>query len=95
MFGIILLLISTVIGLTIGSTHLYNENEKLRQIEWLYRSERILYRTDEEQKVLLNKEKDFLKGTWQEQDSIKDSIRYFETHRQLDKAYIYFDPTKE
>lgn len=75
MFGIILVLVAAVIGLTIGCTHLYNENDKLRQIEWLYRSELILYRTDEEQKILLNKEKDFLKGTWQEQDRIKGRIR--------------------
>ena len=94
-FGIILLLLTAVIGLTIGCTHLYNENEELHKIEWLYRSERILYHTDEEQKILLNKEKDFLKGTWQEQDSIKDRIRYFEIQRQLDKTYLYFYPSEE
>lgn len=94
-FGIILLLLTTVIGLTIGCTHLYNENEKLRQEEWMYRYLRTCFTTDKAQKDLVNLERDFYRGSWQEQDSIKDNIHWREQHYHLDKTFLHFYPTGE
>lgn len=94
-FGIILLLLSTVIGLTIGCAHLYNENEELRKTEWLYRGQRNGHISEEAQKLLINREKEFFTGSKHEQDSIKDNIRYWEHERGLDKMFLYFAPTEE
>lgn len=94
-FGILLLLLSTVIGLTIGCTHLYNENEELRKTEWLYRGQRNGHISEEAQKLLMNREKEFFTGSKHEQDSIRDNIRYWEHERGLDKMFLYFAPTEE
>lgn len=80
---------------TIDCSNLHNEHEKLRKIEWLYHSERILYNTDKEQKILLIKEKDFLKGAWKELYNIKYRLRHFETQHQLDKTHLYVYQTEE
>lgn len=94
-FGIILLLLTTVIGLTIGCVHLYSENDKLRQEEWMYRYVRTCFTTDNAQKDLVNLERDFYRGSWQEQDSIKENIRWREQHYHLDKTFLHFYPTEE
>ncbi len=43
----------------------------------------------------MNTERDFIMGTWQVRDSIKDNIRYWEKERGLDKTYLYFNPTEK
>ena len=94
-WGIFLVLVTAVIGLAIGCTHLYNENDKLREEEWVYRYFRTSFQDDDGQKYLINTERDFYRGTWQEQDSIKDYIRWREQHYGLDKTFLHFYPTEE
>ncbi len=38
---------------------------------------------------------DFYRGAWQEQDGIKDNIRWREQHYGLDKTFLHFYPTEE
>ena len=45
--------------------------------------------------LLINHEKDFFTGTPQEQDSIKDVIRYWEHKGGYDKTFLYFAPTED
>ena len=71
------------------------ENNHLKQIEWLYREQRILYSTEDDQKILINRERAFLRGSVTEQDSIKDLVRYWEDKRGLDDTFLYFAPTEE
>lgn len=82
-------------GFGYGFFHLLNENSKLKDVEWLYRRERTLYKTDKERQLLLNHERDFFMGTAHEQDSIKDVIRYWERKGDFDKTYLYFNPTEK
>ncbi|MFG6385307.1 MAG: hypothetical protein K1V80_02360 [Muribaculaceae bacterium] len=51
--------------------------------------------SEEAQKLLMNREKEFFTGNKHEQDSIKDNIRYWEHERGLDKMFLYFAPTDE
>lgn len=94
-WGFFLVLVAAVIGFTIGCTHLYNENEELRKTEWLYRGQRNGHISEEAQKLLMNREKEFFTGSKHEQDSIKYNIRYWEHERGLDKMFLYFAPTEE
>lgn len=82
-------------GFGYGFFHQLNENSKLKDVEWLYRRERTLYKTDKERQLLLNHERDFFMGTAHEQDSIKDVIRYWERKGDFDKTYLYFNPTEK
>lgn len=82
-------------GFGYGFFHQLNENSKLKDVEWLYRRERTLYKTDKERQLLLNHERDFFMGTAHEQDSIKDVIRYWERKGNFDKTYLYFNPTEK
>ena len=67
-------------GFGYGFFHLLDQNTRLTEIEWLYRRHRTYYRTEEEKGIISNTERDFLTGTPQEQDSIKNLIRHWE-HR--------------
>ena len=51
--------------------------------------------TEENQKILINRERDFLRGTSAEQDSIKNLVRYWEEKRGLDETFLYFSPTED
>jgi hypothetical protein len=51
--------------------------------------------SEEMQKLLINREREFFTGSKYEQDSIKRNIRYWEHERGLDKLFLYFDPTEE
>lgn len=82
-------------GFGYGFFYQLNENSKLKDVEWLYRNQRTAYKTDEARQFLMNIERDFMTGTWQERDSIKNNIRYWEKERGLDKTYLYFNPTEE
>ena len=81
-------------GFGYGFFYQLNGNSKLRDVEWLYRNQRTAYKTEESRQYLINTERDFIMGTWQERDSIKDNIRYWEKERGLDKTYLYFNPTE-
>lgn len=81
-------------GFGYGFFYQLNENSKLKDVEWLYRRERIMYDTDKEKQLLINHERDFLSGSWQKRDSIKSLVRYWEKKRGLDKTYLYFNPSE-
>lgn len=91
MFAVLLLAAG---GFGYGFFYQLNENSKLRDVEWLYRNQRTAYKTEKSRQLLMNIERDFIMGTWQERDSIKDNIRYWEKERGLDKTYLYFNPTE-
>ena len=82
-------------GFGYGFFYLLDQNSRLREIEWLYRRERSLYRTEKDRQLLINHEKDFFTGIPQEQDSIKDLIRYWEHKGGYDKTFLYFAPTED
>ena len=81
-------------GFGYGFFYLLDQNGRLREIEWLYRRERTLYRTEKDRQLLINHEKDFFTGTPQEQDSIKDLIRYWEHEGGYDKPASTSPPPK-
>lgn len=78
-----------------GFFYLLGQNDKLTEVEWLYRRERTLYKSEEELRLLLNHEREFLNGTPHEQDSIKNLIRYREHKNETDKTFLYFNPTEK
>lgn len=88
-------LILTTIGFGYGFFHLLEQNSQLKEIEWLYRRERTLYRNEKDLQLLINHEKEFFTGTTHEQDSIKQLIRYWEQKRGFDKTFLYFNPTED
>ncbi|MBD5315886.1 MAG: hypothetical protein HDS08_07015, partial [Bacteroides sp.] len=82
-------------GFGYGFFYLLDQNSRLREIEWLYRRERTLYRTEKDLQLLINHEKEFFTGTPQEQDSIKELIHYWEHKGGYDKTFLYFAPTED
>ncbi|MCM1142506.1 MAG: hypothetical protein NC453_28385, partial [Muribaculum sp.] len=72
-----------------------NEIDHLKDVEWMYRYLRIGLGTEENQKWLINEEKEFFRGTSYEQDSIKIVIRNLEKQHGLDKTYLHFYPIEE
>lgn len=83
------------VGFGYGFFHLLDQNDRLTEVEWLYRRHRTYYRTDEEKAIISNMERDFLKGTPHEQDSIKNLIRHWERKYGTDKTFLYFNPTED
>ena len=94
-YGIFIILLLSTAGFCYGFFYQLNKNSKLEDVEWLYRRERTLYKTDKERQLLLNHEREFFTGTTHEQDSIKDVIRYWERKGDFDKTYLYFNPTEK
>ena len=92
-FFAVSLLFNIVFGY--GFFYLLGQNDKLTEVEWLYRRERTLYKSEEELRLLLNHEREFLTGTPQEQDSIKNLIRHREHKNETDKTFLYFNPTEK
>ena len=92
MFAVLILASS---GFGYGFFSQMNEINHLKDVEWMYRGLRVVHRTDEGKKWLLNFEKDYFRGTNQEQDSIRDNIREWEKATGMDKTYIHFYPTEE
>lgn len=82
-------------GFGYGFFHLLDQNDRLTEVEWLYRRHRSYYRTDEEKGIISNMERDFLKGTPHEQDSIKNLIRHWEHKYGTDKTFLYFNPSED
>ncbi|MBD5223635.1 MAG: hypothetical protein HDS71_06255 [Bacteroidales bacterium] len=92
LFAVLLL---AAVGFGYGCFYLLEQNNRLRETEWLYRRERTLYKSEKDLQLLINHEKDFFTGTPQEQDSIKDVIRYWEHKGGYDKTFLYFAPTED
>lgn len=89
--GVILLV---AVGLGIGCFHLCKDNESLRKTEWLYRYERLWWE-GKQQEDLLRREKIFVVGTQQEQDSMKTRIRQYEKARHIEDTFLYFNPSEK
>lgn len=85
-------LLLAAVGLGIGCFQLYEDNESLRNTEWLYRYERLWWE-GKQQEDLLRREKTFAVGTQHEQDSIKNLTRQPEKSRHIEETFLYFNPT--
>ncbi|MCM1141415.1 MAG: hypothetical protein NC453_22835, partial [Muribaculum sp.] len=94
-YGIFVVALLAAVGFGYGFFTQMSENSYLKDVEWMYRYSRTAYGTDEEQKFLVNREKDFFRGTTHEQDSIKDRIRGWEKLQGLDKTFLHYYPTEE
>ena len=81
-------------GFGYGFFYLLNENSKLKDVEWLYRYERLWWE-GKHQEDLLRREKTFAVGTQHEQDSIKNLTRQFEKSRHIEETFLYFNPTEK
>ncbi len=81
-------------GFGYGFFYQLNENSKLKDVEWLYRYERLWWE-GKQQEDLLRREKNFAVGTQQEQDSIKNLTRQLEKSRHIEETFLYFNPTEK
>ena len=81
-------------GFGYGFFYQLNENSKLKDVEWLYRYERLWWK-GKEQEDLLRREKIFAVGTQQEQDSVKTLIRQYEKARHIEDTFLYFNPSEK
>ncbi len=82
------------VGFGYGFFYQLNENSKLKDVEWLYRYERLWWE-GKQQEDLLRREKTFAVGTQQEQDSIKNLTRQLEKSRHIEETFLYFNPTEK
>lgn len=80
-------------GFGYGFFHLLNENSKLKDVEWLYRYERLWWE-GKQQEDLLRREKAFAVGTQYERDSIKNHTRQLEKSRHIEETFLYFNPSE-
>lgn len=81
-------------GFGYGFFYQLNENSNLKDVEWLYRYERLWWE-GKHQEDLLRREKIFAVGTQQEQDSIKNRTRQLEKSRDIEETFLYFNPTEK
>ena len=81
-------------GFGYGFFYQLNENYKLKDVEWLYRYERLWWE-GKQQEDMLRREKTFAVGTQQEQDSIKNRTRQLEKSRHIEETFLYFNPTEK
>ncbi len=81
-------------GFGYGFFYQLNENSKLKDVEWLYRYERLWWE-GKQQEDMLRREKTFAVGTQQEQDSIKNRTRQLEKSRHIEETFLYFNPTEK
>lgn len=81
-------------GFGYGFFYQLNENSKLKDVEWLYRYERLWWE-GKQQEDMLRREKNFAVGTQQEQDSIKNRTRQLEKSRHIEETFLYFNPTEK
>lgn len=81
-------------GFGYGFFYQLNENSKLKDVEWLYRYERLWWE-GKQQEDLLRREKTFAVGTQHEQDSIKNLTRQLEKSRHIEETFLYFNPTEK
>ena len=81
-------------GFGYGFFHQLNETSKLKNVEWLYRYERIWWE-GKQQEDLLRREKTFAVGTQHERDSIKNHTRQLEKSRHIEETFLYFNPSEK
>lgn len=81
-------------GFGYGFFQQLNENSKLKDVEWLYRYERLWWE-GKQQEDLLRREKTFAVGTQHEQDSIKNHTRQLEKSRNIEETFLYFNPSEK
>lgn len=81
-------------GFGYGFFHLLNENSRLKDVEWLYRYERLWWE-GKQQEDLLRREKTFAVGTQHERDSIKNHTRQLEKSRHIEETFLYFNPSEK
>lgn len=81
-------------GFGYGFFHQLNENSKLKDVEWLYRYERLWWE-GKQQEDLLRREKTFAVGTQHERDSIKNHTRQLEKSRHIEETFLYFNPSED
>ena len=81
-------------GFGYGFFHQLKENSKLKDVEWLYRYERLWWE-GKQQEDLLRREKTFAVGTQPERDSIKNHTRQLEKSRHIEETFLYFNPTEK
>lgn len=80
-------------GFGYGFFHQLNENSNLKDVEWLYRYERLWWE-GKQQEDLLRREKTFAVGTQHERDSIKNHTRQLEKSRHIEETFLYFNPSE-
>ncbi|WP_285828346.1 hypothetical protein, partial [Bacteroides acidifaciens] len=93
-YAIFAVLLLAAGGFGYGFFYQLNENSKLKDVEWLYRYERLWWE-DKQQEDLLRREKIFAVGTQHEQDSIKNRIRQLEKARHIEDTFLYFNPSEK
>lgn len=93
-YAIFAVLLIAAGGFGYGFFYQLNENSKLKDVEWLYRYERLWWE-DKQQEDLLRREKIFAVGTQHEQDSIKNRTRQLEKSRHIEETFLYFNPTEK
>jgi len=81
-------------GFGYGFFYQLNENSKLKDVEWLYRYERLWWE-GKQQEDMLRREKIFAVGTQHEQDSIKNRTRQLKKSRHIEETFLYFNPTEK
>lgn len=81
-------------GFGYGFFHQLNENSKLKDVERLYRYERLWWES-KQQEDLLRREKTFAVGTQHEQDSIKNHTRQLEKSRNIEETFLYFNSSED
>lgn len=77
-------------GFGYGFFYQFNENSKLKDVEWLYRYERGLNR---DMNVVMHRERLLIHGMPHEVDSLKSLIRHHEQRVNADTTFIYFYPS--
>jgi len=93
-YAIFAVLLIAAGGFGYGFFYQLNENSKLKDVEWLYRYERLWWE-DKQQEDLLRREKIFAVGTQHEQDLIKNRTRQLEKSRNIEETFLYFNPTEK
>lgn len=90
----IILLLGTG-GFGYGFFYMLNQNTRLKDIEWLYRYERALYDVGKHQDAMIIRERNFILGTPHERDRIKNNIHRLEKSRNIDKTWLYYNPSED
>ena len=77
-------------GFGYGFFYQFNENSKLKDVEWLYRYERGLNR---DMNVVMRREHLMLHGKPNEVDSMKSLIRHHEQRVKADTTFVFYYPS--
>lgn len=94
-WGLFVVLLLGAGGFGYGFFYMLNQNIKLKDIEWLYRYERALYDVGKHQDAMIIRERNFILGTPHERDSIKNNIHRLEKSHNIDKTWLYYNPSED